>query len=340
MKTLSFCILIIILTIGGAFSEDEYMSKEGHLWKTRPKNVYSIEHLIDFLELGARVHLCRPVRHEAAKTSSPDMERGIVYLDVIDTVRGAARDNLVLPYSFSPKNTTYKSGPAIWPDLSNLGSSNLLCVVVPNSRDLTAYLDTDQTFVEAASRVIPVKDKSDVSVLTIKRLCEIYDLKDATQMAKELRMAIGDKQQAVVDFALQAVAMKLSKAIPDEAIQIVQSRASQYTRKTESIEEAQRFISFIESKSGHVEPWKPMNYFFARCMIVLAQSQSFEVRKAATKGLAHLITKSNRIEGFSLKSGLSAQEIEIIRKTVGDFKRDLPNSDFSELQLVDTWLEP
>ncbi len=206
---------------------------------------------------------------------------------------------------------------------------------------MTAYLDTDRTFVEAASSVIPIKDKNDVSVLTMKRLCEIYDLKDATQMAKELRMAIGDKQQVVVDFALQTVALKLSKASPDEAIQIVQSRTSHYTGKAESTKEAQRFISFIESKSGHVEPWKPMYYFFARCMIVLAQSQSVEVKQAAIKGLAHLITKSNYIEGFSLKNGLSAQEIGIMRKAVNEFKREhVSDSGSSELQLIDTWLTP
>jgi predicted aspartyl protease len=330
---MSFCILIIILTISGAFSKAEAQPE------ARPRNVVALEHLIDSLELGARVHLCKIVRHEAAKTSDPNTERGVVFLDVIDTVRGAARDNLVLPYSFAPRNATYKSGTDIWPDLSNLGVSNLLCVVVPNGRDLTAYLDTDQTFVEAASSVIPIKDNNDASVLTIKRLCEIYDLKDATQMAKELRMAIGDKQQMVVDFALQAVAMKLSKAIPDEAIQIVQYRASQYTGRTESIEEAQRFISFIESKTGVVEPWKPMNCFFARCMIVLAQSQSIEIKKAATKGLAHIITRLNHIEGFSLKSELSAREIGLIRKTVNDLKREyVSKSGFSELQLVDTWL--
>jgi len=225
--------------------------------------------------------------------------------------------------------------------LSNLGGSNLLCVVVPNSRDLTAYLDSDQTFVEAASSVIPIKDTNDVGVRTMRRLCELYDLKDTTQMAKELRMALGDKQQEVVDFALQTVALQLSKASPDEAIQIVQSRAAHYTGTAESTKEALRFISFIESKSGHVEPWKPMYYFFARCMVVLAQSQSVEVKQAAIKGLAHLITESNYIEEFSLKNGLSAQEMGTIRNTVDGLKREAEsNSGFSELLVIDAWLKP
>lgn len=307
----------------------------------RQINTLKNHELVDAFESGANVFVCNVIKRTPDSASDENIERGVVNLKVTQTLRGLNRESISIPYSFVKNGATYVSSELIWPNLENSKNSNLVCVVLSNAVDLTAYLTSTQSFNEAASRVILIDSNDNVKIAAVKKLCAIYDTQDFAQMAKELKKAITNSQQMVVDFALQVTALKLSRVAPDEAFQIIQSRAARYSGDIESLEEAQRFVSFIETKFGQAEPQKPMSHFFARCMAALAQSPSLAVRKVSINGLAHLISKSNHIEDFSLKDGLSSQEIGIIRKTINDFKQEhVLNPGFSELQIVGTWLGP
>jgi hypothetical protein len=335
VKLYALILLILNFHIFATCSGSELISSN------RQINVLRTRELVDAFESGANVFACIVIKRIPDLSSDENIERGVVTLKVTQTLRGVNRENISIPYSFVKNGATYVSSELVWPNLDNLKNSNLVCVVLSNAVDFTAYLTSTQSFNEAASGVFPSDSNDNAKIAAVKRICAIYDAQDSAQLAKELRKAIFDNQQMVVDFALQVAALKLSRSAPDEAVQIIQSRVVRYSGDIESLGEAQRFASYIETKFGQVDPRKPMNQFFARSMVTLAKSSSLAVKKVSINGLAHLISKSNHIDDFSLKAGLSSQEIGTIREIINEYKREhAVNSELSELQIVDTWLGP
>lgn len=283
----------------------------GGIIEQRPFNIFGMD-LFESFEHDASVYVCNVVKREPSLSESGrNIERGVITLNVIQTLRGTNRVDLVLPYSFIPRGGIGVDGPLIWPTLDDVGQSNLLCIIVPSAQDSSAPTIPGNN--EAASMVVVV-DKNEGAVLEMEVICKIYGSKVTPKFIRQLKKAVASPQLTVRGFALETTIMKLGKTSPEEALEIIRSRVAAYRESAKhltiskdpldegafamytqnsshaDIFEAEKLFSDISSGILKIGPEEKFCTFLCRCLIALAQSESKTIREKAITGLANGIS--------------------------------------------------
>lgn len=276
-----------------------------------PYNVYAAldRSLFQSFEHDAGVYLCSIIKCEPAASSlSESIEYGVVTLRVQEVLRGTNGPELVLPYSCcNPRHigACEADGPLIWPTLDGI-KDRLLCVVVPEGEDPTAPKIPNAD--GAASWVMTVKD--DAAIREMKTICGLYDSKVSPRLAKELKAAVESRLLTLRTFGLEATIMKLGKADPDAALEIVRSRAAGYREIADRIDlepdpldepavsayqqnaryadinEAENVLGDIGGGFWRIGPEQKFCTFLCRCLVALSESESPTIRQRAIASLA------------------------------------------------------
>lgn len=277
-----------------------------------PYNVYAAldRSMFQSFEHNAGVYLCSIVKCEPTASSlSESIERGVVTLRVMEVLRGTNGLELVLPYSCcNPRHigACEADGPLIWPTLDGVNDRRLLCVVLPDGEDPTAPKVPNAD--GAASWVTIVKD--DAAISEMKTICRLYDSKVSPELAKELRAAVESRLLTLRTFGLEATIMKLGKAAPDAALEIVRSRAAGYREIADHIDlepdpldeltvlayqqnaryadinEAENVLGDIGGGFWRIGPEQKFCTFLCRCLVALSESESPTIRQKAIASLA------------------------------------------------------
>lgn len=298
-----FCLVFVL--IGSRMLKSEIV-------ESRPFNVYAGDmNLFESLKHNADVYVCSVVKREPWPAESDrNIERGVATLKVVNVLRGTNRQDIILPYSFITVGGMGIDGPLIWPILDGLENKHILCVIVPDGEDPTAPKKTGVQ--EAASKVIIVDD-GEATVREMKRLCELYDDQITPDFIKTLKQTVASLQPTVRCFALETTIMKLGKALPDEAYEIIKSRAAIYRESTKDItvagdpldeeavviyqqnsqtvksayiNEAEELLRDINNGFLKTGPDEKFCTFLCRCLVALTQSESKTIRTKAINALA------------------------------------------------------
>ena len=330
--------------------------------ESRPFNVYAWNmNLFESLEHNADVYVCSVVKREPWQAESGrNIERGVVMLNVVKVLRGKNRKNIILPYSFIPVGGLGIDGPLIWPVLDGLENKYILCVIVPDGEDPTTPKKTGVQ--EAASKVVVVDD-DEAAVSEMKRLCELYDDQITPDSIKALKQAVGSLQPTVRRFALETTIMKLGKASPDAAYEIIKARAAIYreftkdvtvardpldeeslliyqqnpqTARSAYINEAEDLLGDIGNGFLKIGPDEKFCTFLCRCLVILTQSESKTIRTKAINALAGSISSYDYRPDLHFRplDGLDVSEKNVLNRALADELQTGDTNTLANIRLI------
>ena len=132
------------------------------------------ENIRDLLDLyGAHVYVCKVSERKPDPSSTRNVERGVVTLEVEKTLYGPERPTITLPYSFEISGG---GGGTAWYSFNFDKGAQLMCVVIPGGVDHSAPRIPGIS--EAAVRVLNI-DRYPKSVEEIEETCKEFASRSA-----------------------------------------------------------------------------------------------------------------------------------------------------------------